>query len=159
MAYCTLTNLEAIKSAATLILWAGEEMAGTPLAGTGHASTAVTGAIITAADSIIDSKLGLRYSVPFSTVPEIIKTISMWIAMSMMCLRNLPSMPEDIQEGYNFAIGLLDNIAKGEAGLGVTAAASSLGPSIEVTTPYEHNKFDMNTFEKDGDPDFQTVDA
>jgi phage gp36-like protein len=158
MAYCTLTHLELIKSATILIQWAGEETAGTPPVGTGHASTAVTGAIIAVADSIIDSKLGLRYAVPFTTVPEIIKTISIWITLSMLCLRNLISMPEDIKKGYDTAIGLLDDMASGEAGLGITATASSRGPSIEVVEPYENNKFDMDTLERDGDPDFMTVD-
>ena len=152
MAYCTTSDLKLAKATAELVIWAGPEGV------TSEPNVAVCAWAIAKADALIDSRLGLRFTVPFTgTVPTIIKNISVDLSICFIAARNLMTFPDDIQKGYDTAIGLLDSIAKGEVGLGVTAVASSLGPSIEATEPYVYNKFNMDMMERDGsDADFQT---
>lgn len=69
------------------------------------------------ADAEIDSYCGTKYAVPFSTVPAIILTVSVDIAIYNLYARR-KGAPESIKERYNNRIAFLRNVSKGIATLG-----------------------------------------
>jgi phage gp36-like protein len=147
MAYCALADLQTVLDTPTLV----DLTDGT---GTTPTASVITG-VIADADAEIDAKLGERYSVPFATVPGVIKKISKELAIYALYGRHHDrTASEAVKARYDKAIGLLDSISKGEVGLGVITSASSLRPSVAYENPYENNKFTMDLLERDGkDPD------
>ena len=73
---------------------------------------------IAQADAEIDSYCGSRYSVPFSTVPDIVKKISVDIAIYNLYSRRLEEIPPTRAERYKNAIRQLEGIAKGIISIG-----------------------------------------
>lgn len=71
------------------------------------------------ADAEIDSYCGERYSVPFSTVPEIVKKISVDIAIYALYSRRVEEVPAVRAERYRSAVRQLEGISKGVISLGV----------------------------------------
>lgn len=92
---------------------------------------------ITQADSEIDSYCGGRYSVPFVTVPGIVKKISVDIAIYNLYSRRVEVLPETRADRYKNAIRQLEGIAKGVISIGVDPAPSAATQSsntVEVAT-------------------------
>ena len=94
---------------------------------------AVTRAIADA-DSEIDSYCGVRYSVPFSTVPDRVRKLSVDIAIYNLYARR-KGAPEDRKTRYENAIRFLKDIAKGLA---------TLGQDDPDGSPAESNKPDID---------------
>ena len=94
---------------------------------------AVTRAIADA-DSEIDSYCGVRYSVPFSTVPDRVRKLSVDIAIYNLYARR-KGAPEDRKTRYENAIRFLKDIAKGLA---------TLGKDDPDGSPAESNKPDID---------------
>lgn len=69
------------------------------------------------ADAEIDGYCGKRYLVPFSTVPNIIRKLSVDIAIYNLYARR-KGAPEELEKRYNNAIRFLKDVAKGLASLG-----------------------------------------
>jgi phage gp36-like protein len=76
----------------------------------------VTQAIQTA-DAEINGYCASRYAVPFATVPEIVKALS--IEISIYHLYKRRTVPENIEKAYDKAIARLKDIARGLVTLGV----------------------------------------
>ena len=74
-------------------------------------------AAIEAADSEIDGYLGGRYTLPLSTVPAVLKTFSVDMAIYHMLSRRLGA-PEHRKDRYKNAVAFFKSVAKGEVKLG-----------------------------------------
>jgi phage gp36-like protein len=85
------------------------------------------------ADAEIDSYCGVRYSVPFATVPEVIRKFSVDIAVYNLYARR-KGAPDDRKARYDNAIRFLKDVAKNLASLGEddpdSTPAGSNKPSI-----------------------------
>lgn len=69
------------------------------------------------ADAEIDGYCGRRYTVPFTTVPAIIRKVSVDIAIYNLYARR-KGAPDDRQKRYDNAIKFLTNVSKGLISLG-----------------------------------------
>jgi len=69
------------------------------------------------ADAEIDGYCGKRYSVPFATVPAIIRKFSVDMAIYNLYARR-KGAPEDREKRYNNAVKFLTNVSKGLISLG-----------------------------------------
>lgn len=97
---------------------------------------------ISQADAEIDSYCGGRYSVPFSTVPEVVRKISVDIALYTLYCRRVEEAPAVRTERYRNAIRQLEGIARGLISLGVDPAPSaSTDGRAETNTPTDGNVF------------------
>jgi len=72
---------------------------------------------ISDADEEIDSYCGARHTVPFSTVPGIIRKLSVDIAIYNLYARRRGA-PDDRKERYNNAVRMLRDISRGVISLG-----------------------------------------
>jgi phage gp36-like protein len=109
---------------------------------TGAINTSRVDEAVSQADAEIDSYCGERYSVPFSTVPDIIKKISVDVAVYNLYSRLVREMPEVRAERYRASIKQLEAIAGGKISLGTDPApqAHSEGRA-ETNRPTDENVF------------------
>jgi len=128
--------------------------------GTDVMGTAAVAAHITRADSIIDTKLGARYNVPFSTTPPVVETISADIA-AFYVMRTLYTQESQNEsdwtlELYKRANSLLDKIAEGKLPL-LDSSGNTLSvraDEVESTTAGYTPTFDVGkTINQEVDPD------
>ena len=102
-------------------------------ADTGSIDADVITRSIADADAEIDGYCGRRYTVPFTTVPAIIRKVSVDIALYNLYARR-KGAPDDRQSRYDNAIKLLLNVSKGLITLGAddpdSTPASSNTPEI-----------------------------
>ena len=85
------------------------------------------------ADAEIDSYCGTKYDIPFSTVPVMIRKISVDIAIYNLYARRRGA-PDDRKERYDDAISFLKDISKGIASLGGDAPSADDDSGAEATT-------------------------
>lgn len=111
MAYSTQTDIEKMLPASDVVDLTDDE-------GTGAQVAARVSEAITQADAEIDSYCGGRYSVPFSSVPDIVKKCSVDIAIYNLYSRRVETIPETRSERYKNAIRQLEGIAKGIISIG-----------------------------------------
>jgi phage gp36-like protein len=98
-------------------------------------TTALTKAL-SKASSEIDSYLGVRYNVPLTTVPEIIKGYTIDIAIYKCSSGPAAGLTEEKRQRYDDAIKWLINLSKGVTSLGLeeTDADTEHRPVIEAET-------------------------
>jgi phage gp36-like protein len=111
MAYCTKTDIEKLIPAAAVTNLTDDEGTGAQVA------TRVTEAI-SQADAEIDGYCGKKYSVPFTTAPDIVKKCSVDIAIYNLYSRRVEEIPETRSDRYKNAIRQLEGIAKGIISIG-----------------------------------------
>lgn len=87
------------------------------------------------ADALIDSYCGTRCPVPFSTVPDIIRKLSVEIAIYHLYGRRRGA-PEDRQKRYDDAVKFLENVSK---------KLVSLGADDPDAPPSDTNKPDIES--------------
>ena len=138
MAYSTLTDIKKLIPEETIIQLTDDE-------GTGSIDQTRVDEAIAQADAEIDSYCGSRYTVPFTTIPDIVKKISVDIAIYNLYSRRVEEIPGTRAERYKNAIRQLEGIAKG---------LISIGEQPEPAAPsqggVETNKTDDDrTFTKD----------
>lgn len=107
MAYCTIDDVRLLRL---------------PAAPTGGTPDAKLTEHIKAADAQIDSRLGIRYVVPFTTVPELVRQISLSLAAAFFLDPTFSGGGEQdetsLSDHYRkWAEDLLDALAAGEAAL------------------------------------------
>lgn len=119
MPYCTqddLLKLVPEAEMATLTTDAGET----------EPDAAVMADAIAKADAEIDGYLGIRYQVPLDPVPDLVKAISVDLAIyNLHKRRPLMQMPETCRMVYGDRISFLKAVVAGNATIGATAAAPS----------------------------------
>jgi phage gp36-like protein len=90
---------------------------------------------IAAADAEIDGYLRIRYSVPLSEAPVMIRFISRSLALETLFYRRMPdSMPESIVQDVKARRATLKDIAKGQISLGIEITDSKPAAGTYKTT-------------------------
>lgn len=108
----------------------------------GEVNAARVDKAISTAGSIIDGYLRGRYTLPLSTVPDLVKTISVDISVFKLYERRREmDMPESLSSRYKNAVKLLEQIQKGLISLGIEAAASVSGGSYKTNKTAEDREF------------------
>ncbi len=105
-------------------------------AGAGSVDSDKVDRAIADADSEIDSYCGARYGVPFTTVPTMIRKVSVDIAVYHLYTRRAAlGLPEERKTRYEKAVQFLRDVARGLASLGSDepAAAADGGPEATVS--------------------------
>ena len=120
----------------------------------GIINTARVTAAIAKADAIIDSYCGQVETVPFTTVPAIIKQHSITIAIYFLYSRR-SALSELIKTNYDNAILHLKDIAKGIAVVGATTDGE-YADSIQKSHTEDDKKFTMG---KESDDSTGTLDT
>jgi phage gp36-like protein len=131
MAYSTQSDLvEQISSASLIEL--------TDDAGAGTVDESVVTRAIADADALIDSYCGKRYTVPFSTVPAIVRKMSVDIAIYNLYARpvHMDETPASRRDRYRDAVDILKAIARGDISLG---ASDPDGSPPETSAPEFHS--------------------
>ncbi|MRR15697.1 MAG: DUF1320 domain-containing protein [Deltaproteobacteria bacterium] len=119
--YCSQADITAAISEDVLIQLTDDDNAGV-------INQASVTAAIAQADAEIDGYCGARYTVPFVTVPAVVKALSIEIAVYYLYKRR--TVPEKIEKAYDKAIAKLKDISRGLLSLGVAdppPAATSAG--------------------------------
>ncbi|MBI5056999.1 MAG: DUF1320 domain-containing protein [Nitrospirae bacterium] len=111
MPYCTLTDIKKLIPEITVIQLTDDE-------DTGAVVTTRVDEAIASADAEIDSYCGGKYSVPFSTVPDIVKKCSVDISIYNLYSRRVEEIPATRADRYKNAIRQLEGIAKGSISIG-----------------------------------------
>jgi len=106
------------------------------------------------ADAEIDSYCGTRYDVPFSSVPVMIRKVSVDIAIYNLYARR-KGAPEDRKERYDDAVSFLKGVSKGLATLGGDAPSTDDDSGPEVTTKKSDRIFSVG---RDSDSSTGTLD-
>jgi len=98
---------------------------------------AVVAAVVTRAiadaDEEIDSYAGVRYSLPFSTTPNRVRTLSVDIAIYNLYSRRRGA-PEDRKARYERVIQFLKDVATGKAVLDVPDPANDTDDGVETSS-------------------------
>jgi len=106
---------------------------------------------IAGADAEIDGYLGGRYSVPLSAATEIVKKLSVDIAIYNLYSRAVASgtIPELRSERYRNAIKQLEGVSKGMISIGVDEkpASSASSGGAESNKPTDTNVFSRRKLE------------
>ena len=92
---------------------------------------------IAQADAEIDSYCGGRYTVPFATVPDIVKKCSIDIAIYNLYSRTVEEIPQTRADRYRNAIRQLEGISKGNISIGEDpppSAASQGSQTPDITS-------------------------
>lgn len=120
--YSTLSDLKQAESDSILLQlsWDGDTTDSNPAA----IDEDVIESAIGSGDAVIDGYLATRYLTPLTTVPELIRTISVDLALFFLYRRRMRSnMPESITKSYDKALVMLKDIAKGVVSLDVELVA------------------------------------
>lgn len=151
MGYCTQSDIEAEISLRSLVQLSDDEDFGAPLA-------AAVARSIAKADSIIDTKLKPRYgaSVPFSPVPEIIKTLSIDLAIVNLYRRQATGGSDaGLPKGWHRdereakAYEILNDLAEGK--LDIPELSSAVSEAPQTTTPDYGHVFTRSHVDEDGE--------
>ena len=94
---------------------------------------AATATAINDADREIDSYVSSRYNVPFSTVPDLIKKISVELAIvNLNKKRNI--FTDDTVERAKWAKDMLEKLAKGTISLDIDTSGEDFPQRIQFTS-------------------------
>ncbi len=138
MAYCTLTDIKKLLPEEILIQLTDDE-------DIEQVNQTRIDEAIDQADSEIDSYCGGKYSVPFSTTPDIVKKISVDISIYNLYSRRVEEIPETRATRYKNAIRQLEGIAKGMISIGEDPEPTALSNDGIKT----NKTSDDRTFTKD----------
>lgn len=131
MPYCTLDDLKEQLSETDLISLTDDEDAG-------QIDTSVTDRAIADADAEIDGYCRKRYALPFDPVANLIRKLSVDIALYNLYCRPGRVLPDERKDRYENAIKTLEYIADGTIQLGTDLAEQSTGdadlPQVSTKT-------------------------
>lgn len=143
MGYCTLDDLKDQIPETNIIQLTDDE-------GLGVVNQSRVDKAITTADSVIDGYLRGRYTLPLSTVPELVKTIAIDITVYKLYERRLElEMPEAMSNRYKNATKLLDQIQKGLVKLGIESPDTGPGQgNYKTNKTAEDRTFNKSVLDK-----------
>jgi len=115
----------------------------------GVVNTARVERAINDAEALIDSYCGGKYTVPFETVPAIIRKYAVDIAIYSLYARR-QGAPEDRKTRYDEAVAFLKDVAAGKVTLGVQPAPDARAESTHdaVQSSVRDKIFDEDTMDK-----------
>lgn len=134
MPYSTLTDLEKLIPEAVIIQLTDDENAGS-------VNQARVDEAIAQADAEIDSYCGGRYTVPFVTVPDIARKISVDIAIYNLYSRKVEEIPQTRAERYKNSIRQLGDIATGKITIGEPEADVPEAGGVQTNTTADDRIF------------------
>ena len=111
--YCTVEDMKKLIPESTLIQLTDDESLG-------NINQARIDEAVASADAEINSYCGSRYSVPFTPVPDMIRKVSVDIAIYNLYSRKVEEIPETRETRYKNAIRFLEIVAKGSISIGVS---------------------------------------
>lgn len=118
MAYATLADIIMLHGEDTLLLMAVDAETG------GIAAATVERALASAA-SMIDTHVGVRYPVPLTVVPELVREICIDIALYKLSGVGT-GLHDEARVRYEDALALLKRIAEGKANLDLPPASGAI---------------------------------
>lgn len=133
MAYCAQADIEKLIPELELAELTTES-------GSTPDSDVVTEAIAKA-DAIIDAYCGKQYSVPFDSVPEMVESLSIDIAVYRLYLRRRV-VPDPARQRYEDAMAFLKDVSRGAVVIGTTdSPPDTASGSNEVQLDYQDRVF------------------
>ncbi|MDP2168401.1 MAG: DUF1320 domain-containing protein [Thermodesulfovibrionales bacterium] len=141
MAYSTIDDIKKLIPEKLLVLLTDDENLGLP-------SQSRVDEAIAQADAEINSYCGERYAVPFAGAPDIVKKLSIDIAVYNLFSRRAAEMPPLRAERYGNAVRILGDISRGVVSLGIDPSpqASSEGRA-ETNKETDGNVFSREKLE------------
>ena len=137
MAYCALSDIEHQLPEDDLVALTDD-------AGSDEVDTDVVDRAIADADEEIDAYLALRYSLPFSTTPELIRKFSVDLAICNLYARRAHlNIPETRKDKCSRARRMLEKIAAGGMRIDVPEPAKTSTGGIAVTTSKADRAFSI----------------
>ncbi len=136
--YCTLDDIKKLLPEDSLLQLTDDE-------GLGAVNQTRVDEAVAQADAEIDSCIGGRYGVPLSTVPGVVKKLSVDIAIYNLYSRRVEEMPEVRKDRHRNAVSQLKDIAKGTVSLGV----AELPPAADTGGAETNKATDKNVFTRD----------
>lgn len=112
MAYCELNDIKKMIPETALIQLTDDT-------GTGVASQDAVNEAIAQADAEINAYCGAKYSVPFTTVPDVIRKASVDMAIYNLYSRRAEEIPQTRADRYKNVVRLLENISRGTISIGI----------------------------------------
>lgn len=103
----------------------------------GSINTTVIESELVKASAIADGYCGVKYSVPFASVPAVIEALVEDLARAGLFSRRVSELPPAVQKAKDDAIAFLKDVSKGIASLGIdpAPAAPTVGaPESNKTT-------------------------
>lgn len=114
MSYSTQDDIEKLIPAADLADLTSEDSS---------VDAAVVADCIAKADAEIDGYLGIKYQVPLSPVPDLVKAMSVDLAIyNLHKRRPLMPMPDTVKMAYGDRVSFLKQVVAGNATIGISAA-------------------------------------
>lgn len=127
--YSTIDDIKKLIPESTLVQLTDDERLGTVN------QTRVDEAI-TAADTVINGYCGKKYSVPFAIAPDMVKALSVDIAIYNLYSRKVEEIPSTRETRYKNAISVLKGISDGTISIGIDpepAATTQGAPETNKT--------------------------
>lgn len=134
MAYSALSDIVKLIPESVIIQLTDDE-------GTGSVNQSRVDEAIRQADAEIDTYCGGRYDVPFVTVPDIVKKISVDIAIYNLYSRRVEEIPETRSERYKNAIRQLGEIASGKITIGEPESSIPESGGVKTNTTMDDRVF------------------
>lgn len=138
MAYSTLDDIKKLLPELAIVQLTDDE-------DLGAVNLARVSEAIAQADAEIDSYCGGRYTVPFATVPDIVKKCSVDIAIYNLYSRKVEVIPETRAERYKNAIRQLGDIAKGIITIGEAEDDVPEAGGVQINTTTDDRIFTKDT--------------
>ena len=120
-----------------------EVIALTDRANVGVINAAVLAQGLTAADDEINAYVAARYSLPFATVPLLVRDFACDIARYRLCGGEVTET-EEVRNRYKDAIDFLKRVASNQVTLGLNAASAEVTPSAAVKVSSNNRVFSRN---------------
>lgn len=95
----------------------------------------ITAATQLTAYGLVNGYCGVKYAVPFATIPDVIPGLEADIAAYLLYKRKVDEIPESKRTAYEDAIAFLKDVSRGIASLGVDPP-----PAAPTTGGAESNK-------------------
>jgi len=129
MAYCSLEDLKKALPEASLIQLTDDESLGA-------VNEERVSEAISKADGEIDGYIGGRYSVPLSTVPDVIRRCSVSIAVYLLYTRTMEDVPDTRRGDYKDALRILERIQDGKMTLNLSDS-SDFAFGVVISSHFE----------------------
>ena len=124
-------------------------------AGSGSVDADVVARAIADADEEIDSALAVKYSLPFSETPPLVRKMSVDLAICNLYSRRDDTMPEQREKRCEEARSLLDKLAAGKRTLDVPEPSTDADFGVGVSTNKDDRVFSVG---RDSDSSTGTLD-
>lgn len=127
MAYASITDLELVMEPDTVAQLSDDTT------GAVRSDDIVTRCIADA-DGVIDSYCELRYVVPLTVTPGVVRNASTTIAHYLLCLRRGWTISEKVKAAYDDVIAWLKDVSAGDANVPGAATATTADSSFQADT-------------------------